>query len=318
MPSLSTPRNDMLDQRQLETGVTLNLFEASLDEGTIRQKNTPTDQIQRMVITDRNPTSPYKIQVLLRTCIHGTMDIQTKQPASLIIVDYSIMITKEGARFSTVDTSFEFSEYLTPAEQAEAAGSFSRGTCPSVIAYAPFEEPVRFNYMASEESKKTQLEVKLSPEVAGVKPGEVSFGQERESTYSRRYFDQGLGGRNFDQNGCAYRVWWNLIQNKKDNAGVPPKFRVAILLQRTGTGKFQAKFGFAARGGFGYRLEELTNRWLRRTAVDDPIIFDPSADPIGSDLDGMKIDQQELRKLKVGSELANLGRVWGLNQLQKP
>ena len=301
----------MTSQDQLAAGLQLSLFEASLDEGTIRQRNNPAEQIQRMVITDRGLDSPFKIQVLLRACIHGMMSKKSSKPASLMVFDYFVVGTKEGARFSSIDTSFEFGEYVSPTGQPQAS---AEPALPSVVAFAPFEEPVRFNLTKAEETNKKKGELKLSPQVAGVGVGEVVLGGEKESKHDQRYFDRGLGGRHFEDE-RAYLVWWNLIHNKKQNLGVSPKFRVAILVERNGTAKFQAKFAIAARGSFGYKIEELKNKWIRKTAVDDPTFFDPNHPPMG-DLEG--VDKDELGRLKIGAELSALSSVWGLNALEKP
>lgn len=60
-----------------------------------------------------------------------------------------------------------------------------------------------------------------------------------------------------------------------------PKLRVAILVARKNNSKFQAKFGIDVHGGFGYAISELMEIWMRRTAIDDPIIFDPTHNPVG-------------------------------------
>jgi len=137
----------MPSQNDLHQGIELDIFEASLNEGTIRERNDPADEIQRTVITDRGLTTPYKIQALLRACVQGKLDEETNTPASLIIVDYSLKNLKEGSCFTSVQTSFTFMEYGKPGDSEEVAS-------PSVVAYAPFEEEVRFNTTTADETTR--------------------------------------------------------------------------------------------------------------------------------------------------------------------
>jgi hypothetical protein len=299
----------MAAQEVDEESFELDLFPASLDEGTVRQKNNPFDPIERSVITDRSPGSPYKIQVVFRTCIHGHLSKQSKTPATLMIFDYRLMITKQDAHFTSVVTSFEFS---TP------VASGTPGIAPSVIAYAPFEEPFRYNYSDSEERRLDSTTLRMAPAYQGVTAGEASWTHEGESTYNKRFFDQGLGGRHFDAQERAYKVWWNLTNNKRQAAGVSPTFRVAVLVERKDYEKFEAKFTIAAEGGLGYKFQHLIDRFIRRTAVDDPINLDPKRPPKGLDLVGLAVDPEELGKLRSGNELTGLSSVWGLENLERP
>ena len=92
-----------------------------------------------------------------------------------------------------------------------------------------------------------------------------------------------------------------------------PQFRVAILVERKSDAKFQAEFKIAAKGGFGYRVQELKDKWLYKTAIDDPVIFNPSKKPVG-DLEG--IDASQLGKLKKRERLEVLSYVPGLEILE--
>jgi hypothetical protein len=300
----------MPSQDDLSQGLEMemDLFEASLDEGTIRQRNDPYNEIQRSVITDRGLTSPYKIQALLKACIHGTMDHETKKPASLILVDYKLLNTKEGSYFASVTTRFTFSEH-----ENTNSGNENLVAAPSVVAYAPFEEPVRFNETTGDVTRHSKLDVAMRPGIKGMSVGEIDFSKEKGSSHEQRYFDQGVASRNFDAHGRANSVWWNLIQNRSQKVGIPPTFGVAILVERENDLKFEAGFNIAVRGGFGVAANNLEDKWLRRTTVDDPIIFDPSCPPFG-DLQG--IDRTELGKLKEGLRLNSLSKVCGLKDLE--
>ncbi|KAK6538632.1 hypothetical protein TWF694_010210 [Orbilia ellipsospora] len=295
------------DDPCLAQGIEHYIFEASLDEGIIRARNDPFDEVQRSVITDRGVTSPYKVQALLKACIHGYMNGASSNPASLIVVDYQLVSLKEGSVFTSVTTSFTFSDCQSP--QSDTAQA-SAGSAPTVVAYAPFELPVRFNQSTATESHKTNPELNIAPEFNGISLGGFKFGTESSSSHEQKYFEQGTAGRHFD--GDKQIVWWNLIHNKSQNHGVTPQFRVAVLVERKTDSKFQANFKIAARGGFGYKIQSLKDKWLYKTAIDDPIIFDPARPPMG-DLEG--IEASELGKLKKRERLQGLSMVPGLEIL---
>ncbi|KAF4946952.1 hypothetical protein FGADI_10768 [Fusarium gaditjirri] len=296
----------MLSQEDFARGFDRDIFEASLDEGVIRERNDPLDEVQRSVITDRGATSDYKVQALLRACIHGNMAGETSSPASLILVDYQLQSLKSDKVFTAVTTGFTFSEYL---------GNLSNETkdksLPTVIAYAPFERPVKLNQSTATEGTTQNAQMTLEPEVGGIKIGSAGFGGEKTSSHEQKYFEQGRAGRHFDH-GRAHVVWWNLVSNKSQGSEITPQFRVAMLVERKSNAKFQADFKIAAKAGVGYKVQEIKDKWLYKTAIDDPIIFDPSKGPVG-DLEG--IDPLQLGKLKKRERLESLSFVPGLEML---
>lgn len=297
----------------LAQGQEFDLFEASLDEGTTRKKNDKNDPIQRRVITDRGVNSPYKIQAILRACVHGTMTKKTPespepQPGSLIVVDYTLINNKEGAYFTSVETTYKFSEYVD-----KSKGGKPTGVCPSVVAFAPFDVPVIYNESTAEETGQNTAQLEIAPEFNGIKIASIVLGKDTESKHEQRYFDIGTAGTHFDAKSRPNMVWWNVIHNRSQKLGVSPKFRVAMLVAREDNSKFQAKFEIDVHGGFGYAISELVENWIRRTAIDDPIIFDPSHGPMG-DLEG--IPRDELGKLASDDNLEALSMVWGLSPLK--
>ncbi|KAH7157943.1 hypothetical protein B0J13DRAFT_543145 [Dactylonectria estremocensis] len=294
----------MRTQEEFAGGIEQDIFQASLDEGIIRERNDPLDPIQRSVLTDRGATSDYKVQALLRACIHGRMAGALSNPASLIVIEYQLQSLKEDSVFTSVTTSFTFSEHNNPSEEDKSS--------PSVIAYAPFERPVKLNQSTATEGNTTTLQLTIDPEVNGIRIGGFTWGRDNASTHEQKYFEQGRAGRHFDH-GRANVVWWNLVHNKSQGSEVTPQFRVAILVERKSDNKFEADFKIAAKGGFGYKIQQLKDKWLYRTAIDDPVIFDPKKEPMG-DLEG--VDANELGKLKKRERLDSLSYVPGLEVLE--
>ncbi|KAM0344166.1 hypothetical protein ACHAPU_007888 [Fusarium lateritium] len=298
----------MLSQEDFARGIDQDIFQASLDEGVVRERNDPLDEIQRSVITDRGATSDYKVQAVLRACIHGRMDGESSNPASLILVDYQLQSLKSDSVFTSVTTGFTFTEYSGISSSAAQDES-----SPAVIAYAPFERPVKLNQSTATEGSAKNAQLNLEPEFSGIKIGSIKVGGEKTSSHEQKYFEQGRAGRHYDR-GRPHMVWWNLVHNRSQGSEVTPKFRVAILVERKSDAKFQADFKIAAKGGFGYKIQGLKDKWLYKTAVDDPVVFDPAKTPMG-DLEG--IDALQLGKLKKRERLELLSYLPGLETLEE-
>jgi hypothetical protein len=235
------------------------------------------------------------------------MNGESSDPASLIIVDYQLQSLKDSSVFTSVTTSFKYSECSgaqNPAPQEKCS--------PNVIAYAPFERPVKFNQTTATEGHTNSSQLEIAPEVKGIKIGSLQFGHGSSSEHEQKYFERGRAGRHFEH-GKATLVWWNLVHNTNQGAEITPQFRIAMLVERKSNSKFQAEFNIAARGGFGYKIQELKDKWLYKTAMDDPVIFDPTRPPMG-ELEG--IVASELGKLKKRERLESLAFVPGLEVLE--
>jgi hypothetical protein len=299
----------MATQDDFAKGWTQYIFAASLDEGIIRARNDPHDEVERSVITDQGPTSLYKVQALLTACIHGTLDSVHKTPASLIIVDYQLDALEEGSMFTSANTSYTFSEYTGSHEVGNEQAS-----SPSVLAYAPFEYMTKLNQSTADIQSKNSQTFQINPQMSGISIANIQFSHEGGSSHEQKYFERGRAGRHFS-NGRAHIVWWNLVYNKSQKLSITPKFRIAMLVERKSDSKFQASFKIAARGGIGYMVQHLKDRWLRKTTIDDPIIFDPAKQPIG-ELQG--IDPKNLGLLRKRERLEALVLMPGLGAVIVP
>lgn len=318
-----------ITQESLLNGVDFDVFDASLDEGQTRS-NEPDADVRCTVFTDRGLHSKYKVQALLKTCIHGILDNESKIPASLIIVDYSLSNLEQQGRYTSVTTSFDFEPYV---EDVLGLGDQQKNPLdtPNVIAYAPFETnplapAIQWDQSTAQESSTHNPEVAIEPEVSGVKAGSIRYSYESSGSHEQRYFSQGLAGRHFMPAGparnIAYHVWWNMQHNVSQASGLPPKFRTAMLVTRrveAAESKFLVRFNIAVRGGFGMRLSALADLFLRRNKPDRPILFDPTTKPVGEKLDGLepKDGVYVLGHLAKGRELLRLSGVWGLAPLSQ-
>lgn len=295
----------MPDQSEFYEKRELDFFPAVLGEGEVREKNLP-GEIQRVVITDRGPGSPYKLQAILRSCIHGRWSKDSNQLVSLIVVEYTMVILDDakGARFSSMTTKFSFNDH-----------DVSKPSLPSVVGYAPFRESARWNRTTGEKGASSESKLSLAPEAQGFKAGEVSYTHGDSSSYAQQYFDRGVASFEYAADRRASGIWWNMSQNRSQDHGIPVKFSVAMLVERQSHEKFQAEFQLSAKGGFGYKIEHWKNRFIRGTESDDPIIFDPQAKPFGAVFKGATVDPEELGSLLEGDKLAGLIHVEGLHPI---
>ncbi len=275
------------------TAFDLPLYEATMPpseaEGALRTRNSPDFEVQRSVVTDRGEHSLYKVQCCLTACLHGTLDKTSRVPASLIIFDYTLFNNKPGSKFTSATTQFEFSEYVVTEAEKEAASTAdappptSTGDSnPNVVAYAPFTQPRRWNFSTADKTSRNTIEADVGADAPPAKT-EMKASHESEMSYAQKYFDEGKAGRHYHEGTKRYhKVWWNMIHNSSQKEGVAPTFRVAILVKRTSmTAKFKATFNIVVKGDVSYELSKTVDKFLRRTVIDDPVNFDPAAEPVG-------------------------------------
>lgn len=314
---------NVITQESLLKGFEFEVLEASLDVAQTRS-DEPDADVQCSVITDRGRHSNYKVQALLKTCIHGVLDAKSNKPASLIIVDYSLSNLEENGRYTSVTTSFDFKPYT---EDEDGLGDHEENPLdtPNVTAYAPFEKLVQWDKTTAKKDSKHKFDAAIEPECSGIKAGKIGYAYETSSSHDQRYFSQGLAGRHFIREdpakNIADHVWWSLQHNFSQQSGVPAQFRIAILLTRraeAANAKFQAHFNIAVRGGIGKWLSDLIDVFLRRNVPDKPVLFDPQIKFMGEKLEGVEPNADgiyELGHLARGRELVGLCEVWGLDPL---
>jgi len=312
---------DTISQEALLAGHQFDIFEASIDEGQTGRYEY-ADDLQSSVIIDRGRKSNYKVQALLKTCIHGVMDSTSNVPASLIIVEFSLTPIAEQGRYSSATMTFDFSPHMVDASGCTVQQVNVLDT-PNVIAYAPFRDAGRWGSTTAQEDTSHKAELELGAE--GIIGGKMRYAYEAASSHEQRYFTQGLAGWHFMRDhDIADHVWWNLQHNFSQRSGVPPHFRTAILVTRraeAAQAEFEGKLNLAVRGGIGMKMSELKDRFLRRNAPEKPVLFNPSLTFMGQKLEGLEPNANgvyELGHLAKGQGLTKLSYVWGLEPLQAP
>lgn len=279
---------------QRSGGVQYPLHEIPVEEGALKSRNEPGDEIQRPVITDRED-SMFTVYVELVSCVHGTLT-PGGDPASLIIFQYEIHSKQDNRVIKAVSTDFEFSQ--------TGPGS------PSVIAYGPYIQR-KFNATKGTVTYQKGLEaaagVELTPAMV-----EVRYSAEQEKSHEQQYFEKVDSGRHRDDyEKRHHKVWWLYSQNRDQNHGVVPAFRTGVLLKRGDMSPFFARFKIKLNGGFRYGAGQKLKTMFSHTEVDDVINFSPEAKPWPSET---TVDTTLLGKLAQETMLdRKLTPIWGVD-----
>ena len=276
-------------------------------DGETKTHNHPANQSQRDVVTYRNVTENYSISVEMPLCVQGWENPEKKQAMSLMVFEYRLVYVQRDCFVKSVKTSFVFDEAASSAEEQESQGPAN----PSVVAYAPFESPMRWN--------ETDAEVKYQAHGSGKiginygAQAELSAGGEREASHTQKFFSRGLATRKFNNTTRKWdEVSWFLQQNESQRDGVPSNFSVAILLKRESNANFKGTFNIRTEAGRWADWKSGYRRFFRMKE-DDPVNFDPQESEKGRKWATYKskISQDDLGQLERDGQLAELVNIWG-------
>ena len=277
--------------------------------GETKTSNFPANQSQRDVVTYRDVTSDFSVSVEMPLCVHGWEKPDRKQAMSLMVFDYKVIYTKRDHFVKSVKTLFNFDEAAFPAEGRSGEGPSN----PNIVAYAPFERPMKWNKTEADITDQAHVEFKLGASY-GVS-AELSADGGKEISHTQKFFTRGQAGRQYNNRAGRWdRVVWYLQQNESQGDGVPVTFSVAILLKRASNANFKGTFFIRIEAG---RLENLVSGWRRMFSKkeDDPVNFDPQNEEKGQKWETHKdnISQENLGLLEKDGELTKLVEVWGLD-----
>lgn len=282
MPS----QNDFANAKHFE------LFEDPTEGGQLMTKNQPSMQTQRPVITNRGKRSPFKADVRLVSCIHGSMSDLDSTAASLVVVEYHLICTGEH-RYTSLVTRLGVQNHRSGDLQDE----------PFVKAFAPFKHSEKLDSVDVEHSNKRHAEGSVG---LSFTPAELNMlvGWEAERRYKIQTSAFGQAIEEYtDGKMGSDAVVWELKENKTKQAGVPDTFRVALLVQRANSEKFVGDFSLQLHGGLWLAASNGFKSFVGIIEEDDPIVFDPSLPPQGDTAGitpsclGIFADQQTLQSL---------------------
>lgn len=285
----------MPSQTELHSRRQYAIIEADREEGSLKTRNVPADEVQREVVTQRDETA-FSVYVTLATCVHGRLDGPNSDLASLLIFEYEIHSKEENSVVKSLTTSFEFS-YTSP-------GS------PDVKAYAPYVRR-KYNFSTGEVKHTHGIEGNASLNAG---PGEIgtTLSKQKETAHEQQYFEKVESDLGYnDTQKRRDRISFFFSQNQSQKLGVTPFFRTAILLKRSDQVPFQAVFKLKFDGGFMYNASQ-TFKSVFGKVPDDPINFNPFIESL---LGEVQIDDiNQLGKYAHGRELdKSLAPIWGVD-----
>jgi hypothetical protein len=237
----------------------------------------------------RNPDDDFKLSVELIRCVHGLLEEDKEDEASLIVVEYNLRNRRDPFHYSSFYTEFTFDPKPSSGQQPEY---------PSVMECAPFRKNKRFEVVDVQVDLEKYAKLKVGGEGAGAK-AEAEGGVSQRESFVKGYYIRCQSSSSFNpaKNNLKDFVWWQMDENKKTKSGVPATLRVAILVQRPPRSKalFVGKFKVDLEAGFGLTLNRTWKRLTRdKELKDDPVVFDPSEPPVGGD----GIDEKNLGKYR--------------------
>ena len=225
----------------------------------------------------------FSVDCTARAIIHGTLDDQSQQPASLLIYDFSFLAFR-STRLKSANISFEFKDK----ESQET---------PVVYRIAPY---LKHTTMPSTEVHRQAIEAGVSGNAgfgpAAITPN-ISASNSREKTME--YQVEVIGENPSDDYGRRFRAQWSLNENESQKRGIPTFLRVCILLEREHDRQFLMRPTVEATANTATRISSL---FAARTQ-DDPVEYDPSLDPYAKGIDGTAIDRWNL-------EAADIDGLW--------
>lgn len=261
----------MPTQSELSASQNYAFFENLEEGGQLKTKNVPSAQAQRDVITNRGKSSPFKADVRLVTCVHGTINEDDSTLASLVVLEYHLACTGKKHRYNSLTTRLAFRSQEPQDLKDE----------PFVKAYAPFKFSEVMDPVEVEYTKKLTAELSAGLSFTPANAG-ATLGRETEKKYKLNDFAFGQAFPEFtDGKSGSDAILWELRENETKGVGVPDTFRLALLIHRANTEKFICKFSLDLHAGIWFAATNSFKKVCGIIDVDDPIIFDPSSRPQG-------------------------------------
>lgn len=242
-----------------------------------RTQNSP-GQIQREHLVDRGSESDLTVQGDLVKVIHGHMSTGG-DPATLIVAEFRFISSDNSQRFREATIELLFAE--TNSEKSDGARD------PKLVKIAPFGK-YSMNPTGEECSETRSVGI-----TAGMPGSLASLGAnatwQLSKSLKKEYHASLSGvmrieGRN---NGSKNLARWSLLENPSTRDGIATFLRSAILIRRDSYDYFTARIKVEAGVGIRYGLRSALQSLLGKTPKDDPVIFDPRAEPLGDLPEGM-------------------------------
>lgn len=248
--------------------------------GGLKTSNPDADRYHRHFVHKEKDKSEFKKTVEMVLCVHGWKTPAKTEPMTLLILGVNLTCHAQDSRYQSVRIWLKFHE------DDKAVPPNAESASPTVVAYAPWVQEKLWG--GSPENVKNRQEYTVTTGVEHIAKLEGSAMRGKESSVVRGHFDRGTADSLFDdRTDRIYGVEWYCEQNKKQNYGIQPYFHIAVLLDRSHTTAgepitFKAVYDMEIEAGFRHGIEQGIRRIFRLgKPEDEPIYFDPSAQPIG-------------------------------------
>lgn len=210
----------------------------------------------------------FNIDIRLEKAVHGYLLPDRKQRASLLVFGVQLISRRKTTPFERLRLEARVVETQGPAPSSR----------PEILAHAPFLTEEALKALKVQVKNTTQVEDSANVEF-NVGAGKVNAGWKitkgKQIDSEDHYFGKGSSATIVDNDKKTSGVWWNVKtsswSNAKDDAGIDPNYRFAILLIRRRDDKaaFRVKFNLRVHAGVEYLIE---NKFAHGTHVDDLII----------------------------------------------
>ncbi|KAE8453928.1 hypothetical protein EG329_007704 [Mollisiaceae sp. DMI_Dod_QoI] len=229
-------------------------------------------------IFQTDPKKNFNIDVQLEKAVHGYLLADKKKRASLLVFGVQLVSLRRNTPFKRLKLEAKIIELQGPPTSR-----------PEILAHAPFvfEEALKVSKVPVE----TGSEVQMTSDVeVNVGVGKVKFGRKviggKQSESVEVYFAKGASAICEDGDGKRSKVWWNVKQstvpNSKDNAGIDPNYRFAVLLARGKDDKapYRVKIDLEVHAGWEYLFEHGLSNTIHAKDLDiDPRTWHVGVDP---------------------------------------
>jgi len=247
----------------------IGLTEAGDSGSAYHFLNDPSDPLQRKNWAERQ--SVVDIRASCLGVLHGELDPQDPSnpvPCTLLLLEFRFDPRKPGRRITWSQIKLKFSSMEVGQPD------------PEVTRIAPLG---RLTFAPTSKEQSTTTGTEVSAGLGTLCPIDVGSGFTWSRSVNLTIKDTASVVGSIDTIG---RIWgkkngasWTLDENKMSKSGVPSLLKAAVLLLReSDDGPFKCEFSITAKADWKTDLQSL----FGKTPPDDPVIFDPSLEPIGS------------------------------------
>ncbi|KAI0850333.1 hypothetical protein F5Y00DRAFT_233114 [Daldinia vernicosa] len=231
------------------------------DEGSgyhIRNDPNPSRRYQRETVTEQR--GAVAIRCKSREVIHGFLDPDSNEFATLLVYDFSFNAVKPGRRITAATIALNFSN----SAQGEAP--------PRIQNLFPFGHFVMLP-TTRQESTARSGEINAGIQFGGELGGALKW--EKTTSFDANDATILNGSTECDDFGNEIGASWVLHENRSTKTGIPSFLRTAILLRREDDDKFQCTAEIHVKADWKTELEN----FFGSRSSDDPILFDPEKKP---------------------------------------